>query len=118
MMFQSVTIANYTLSVAAFVGDNNITLTCTSSEMLVTSKKYLKWTEKGRELPNSYHVSRNGTTVTINITNASYLDIGVYTCRCYNNYSVAEIEEIYYSDHNKYYHHCSEPFSIQAVASG
>ena len=112
-------LVNYTLSVTAVVvDDNSITLTCSSLTIPLTSKRYLKWTQRGRELPNSYHVQpldNGGITVTIH--NASYLDNGVFTCRCYNNFSVADIEEIYYSSH-MYYHHCSEPFSIRSIISG
>ena len=109
--------ANHTLSVSAFLITNtSLKLTCSSSDTVLQDNQYLKWTEKGRELPEGYLVVSSSGEVTVSINNASYLDIGVYTCRCYNNYSVAEIEEIYYSDH-KYYHHCSEPFPVTAALS-
>ena len=55
------------------------------------------------------------------IINASYLDYGVYTCRCYNNItgiSVTEVQDLYYHSDWEFFPHCSEPFSVKAAKSG
>ncbi len=113
-------IANYTLSVTPiFINNTTLRLTCrlSSNAAVLLNYQYLKWSEKGTELPAESYSSPSfsGETV-VTINNASYFDAGVYTCQCYNNFTVCEIEEIYYnSGHQEYHHYCSEPFTVTAL---
>ena len=72
----------------------------------------------GKELSDAFIVN-NILSSTINATTSSAIinNYGVYTCRCYNNFSIAEMEYIYYED-QEYRHHCSEPVSITVLPTG
>ena len=98
--------------------EGTILLTCSRSDnRSLIGNQYFRWTEKGRELPNEYYVNATSNEATLIISNPSQSDYGVYTCHCLNNFTVAELEEIYYADH-EYRHYCSESFSVQAIPNG
>ena len=112
---------NLTLAVSASVTDSVIELTCSSQGIILESGQYLQWTENGKELLTNHSLesTSSGSRVVAIIHNPSYLDYGIYTCRCYNNLtlSLPDVQEMFYSDHDLY-PHCSEPFSVSALPSG
>ena len=104
--------------------ENTVTLSCTITDGLLTSNRYLRWTERGRdvELLDRYSItSESINSLVLTVTNASYLDYGVYTCRCYNNitnFGVSGVQDLYHVTDNEFFPHCSEPFSVQALPLG